>query len=374
MDAVTQLQNYLLSITSFMSMSVQHAWQGAGAVSIEQHKQAVQQEHADAQAQEQQQAAAAKVAALPTIPEAGGSTATAAASSDAPTSAAAAGPPLLIPSLSAPLYSGLHPSVEHAMADRAHQLFKRVLEADTLIQALPPLHAAPHDMASQVEQVQFLEAFNEKAGQELKEAQQEAGQTRPLRNERSANLRRNACAVAVRISHAAACSCDVCSLCQRSGSSALPTCCNKPPHANCAPTPIKPPQTQPSEPRSELVRSLQAHTLSNSNSILSGLDLRIGASTQSKAQQGARCNCKLRQQATHSMSTHDHDQSKGDVLYVVLRLRRARNSTAMFAWLREEEHSSGEPRGALCSNRSSHRSGDVGSWLRDTSGGSHRDG
>src|SRR4051812_6488495 len=45
MDGVTQLQNYLSSITSFMTFSLQHAWQGAGAVSVEQMQQAVREEH-----------------------------------------------------------------------------------------------------------------------------------------------------------------------------------------------------------------------------------------------------------------------------------------------------------------------------------------
>ena len=60
------------------------------------------------------------------------------------------------------------------MADRAHQLFKRVLEADALIQALPPLDRPPHDLPSQLEQVLWLEAQNERVTADLAAAQQEA--------------------------------------------------------------------------------------------------------------------------------------------------------------------------------------------------------
>ena len=160
MDGVTQLQNYLSSITSFMTFSLQHAWQGAGAVSVEQMQQAVREEH---QAHANKSATAA----------AGSAAAAAAASSTAASSSDATATPVL-PSLDAPQYSGLHPSVEHAMADRAHQLFKRVLEADALMQALPPLHLPPHDLRSQLEQIQYLEGCNQEAGRELEEAQEEA--------------------------------------------------------------------------------------------------------------------------------------------------------------------------------------------------------
>lgn len=159
MDGVTQLQNYLSSITSFMTFSLQHAWQGAGAVSVEQMQQAVREEH--------------QAHALKSSAEGSAAGSTAAAASTAASSADAAASPVL-PSLDAPQYSGLHPSVEHAMADRAHQLFKRVLEADALMQALPPLHLPPHDLTSQAAQIAFLEECNQQAGKELEAAQAEA--------------------------------------------------------------------------------------------------------------------------------------------------------------------------------------------------------
>ena len=164
MDSLTQLQNYVASIGSFMTDSLHAAWNEAGALTAEQVRQA-----------DRERRAALANPELPPIPAS-----SPAAAADGSAGGGADGDVLvvngvLIPSLNAPLYSGLPPSVEFHMADRAHQLFKRVLEADALMQALPPVHHPEHDLQAQVERIKFLEAHGEKAAHQLKEAQDEAG-------------------------------------------------------------------------------------------------------------------------------------------------------------------------------------------------------
>jgi hypothetical protein len=185
MDGVTQLQNYASSLAQFMAQSLQHAWQGAGTVSVEQLKQTVQEEHwaadraraaADAAALD----AAASAAASASASASSSSASALAASPDASVSSAPASSSVSVPvpSLDAALYSGLSAPVEHAMADRAHQLLKRALEFDALIQSLPPMQSTENNAQSHVQQVQFLEAASQSAGRRLAEAQEEAGQSR----------------------------------------------------------------------------------------------------------------------------------------------------------------------------------------------------
>lgn len=175
MDSVTQLQNYLSSITSFMTHSLQHATHGSQTVSVDQLTEALMAEHqqhrdlqaaaasASASAAGGAATAAPKSSLLPTIAE--GEPAAATATTSQPTDP--------IPDLAAPLYSGLAPSVEFAMCDRAHQLFKRVLEADVLLASLPT-ELGPEAQKRQLAQIAYLESYNEKAGQELADAQAEA--------------------------------------------------------------------------------------------------------------------------------------------------------------------------------------------------------
>jgi hypothetical protein len=145
MDSITQLQNYVTSIDSFMTESLHAAWNESGSISVEQVQQA--------QREGQSAAAAAEIAADDGMPSVNG----------AP-----------IPSLSAPLYSGLAPGVEFQLENRAHQLFKRVVELDALLQGLPPVHDPQHDLHAQLEQISFLQALSNWAGQELEQAQKEA--------------------------------------------------------------------------------------------------------------------------------------------------------------------------------------------------------
>ena len=169
MDSVTQLQNYLSSITTFMTHSLQHATHGAQTVSVEQLHEALKAEHV---AHREMQAAAAKLT-TPNFTTPGGSASGADQTAAASSSGAVADSSLVVPSLDAPLYSGLYPNVEHAMADRAHQLFKRVLEADALLASLPQ-ELGEAAQSKQLEQLAYLEAYNEEAGHELQRAQEEA--------------------------------------------------------------------------------------------------------------------------------------------------------------------------------------------------------
>lgn len=108
------------------------------------------------------------------------------------------------------------------MADRAHQLLKRALEFDALIQSLPPMQSTENDAQSHVQQVQFLEAASQSAGRGLAEAQEEAGQSRADRANRVQAKRSEAKRSVPRHSHAindVLSSC-VCACGQRCGSSA----------------------------------------------------------------------------------------------------------------------------------------------------------
>lgn len=175
MDSVTQLQNYLSSITTYMTQSLQHATYGALTVSTEQLTEALKAEHQ--QLAELQAQAAAKGKEAANANANGVTTAAAAATTD---DSGATGQALatdassvVAPELDAPLFSGLHPSVEFPMCDRAQALFKRVIEADVLIGSLPA-DVGPDAQRRQMEQLAFLESYNEKAGQELAEAEERA--------------------------------------------------------------------------------------------------------------------------------------------------------------------------------------------------------
>jgi hypothetical protein len=170
MDSVTQLQNYLSSITTFMTHSLQHATHGAQTVSVEQLHEALKAEQV---AYREMQAAATAKLTTPNSTTPGGSASAGDQTAAASSAGAVADSSLVIPSLDAPLYSGLYPNVEHAMADRAHQLFKRVIEADVLLASLPQ-ELGEAAQRKQLEQLAYLEAYNERAGRELLEAQEEA--------------------------------------------------------------------------------------------------------------------------------------------------------------------------------------------------------
>lgn len=169
MDSVTQLQNYLNSITGFMTQSLLHAHHGAQTVSDAQLVQALKDERTRAAELQAEEAAAAAAAAA-------SSTTTAAASAAdgtlATTTADSSSPSVPIPDLSSPLYSGLSPSVEHAMCDRAHHLFKRVIEFDSLLQALPPLSPGEHER--QMHMLRSLQEWNASAGLALEKKKEEA--------------------------------------------------------------------------------------------------------------------------------------------------------------------------------------------------------
>lgn len=167
MDSVTQLQNYLSSITTFMSQSLQHATHGAGTVTIEQLTEALKAEHTqhrEMQAQAQAQSlGGAGVSSGPSL----------SSLSDLSVDPGVGPSPPSVPDLAAPLFSGLQPGVEFAMTDRAHQLFKRIIEADVLLASLPS-ELGPDAQRKQMEQLAFLELYNQQAGRELEEAQAEA--------------------------------------------------------------------------------------------------------------------------------------------------------------------------------------------------------
>lgn len=167
MDSVTQLQNYLSSITSFMTHSMQFATYDSQSVTLQHLAESLAAEREEAEKNRMALTAAAGGAAQPGMQSIKEEGSPAAASADG-------APAIVIPDILAPMHSGLQPSVEVAMADRANQLFKRVLEADVLLQALPDQLDGEAAHRRQMEQIAFLEQCNEEAGRELAQAQEEA--------------------------------------------------------------------------------------------------------------------------------------------------------------------------------------------------------
>lgn len=175
MDSVTQAQNYLSSISGLMAASLHGAIVESQSVSVEQLHDTIRAEHqraAEERVKEQTGAMDGSAAATSVGVKEEGAAAAAMAQSALDASASPAPPP--IPDLGAPLYSGLPPSVEIAVSDRAHQLFKRVMEADVLLASLPPLVGGAATLSQQMQQLAYLEVCNQHAGEELAHAQEQA--------------------------------------------------------------------------------------------------------------------------------------------------------------------------------------------------------
>jgi len=168
MDSITQLQNYVTTITQLMTRCVTDAHTATEGVSEEQVKavlkeekrqELARQQQIQQQQQQQQQTADGSGTAASALPSSSSSI-----SADHPPSAS-----------SSTLYTGLSLSAESVLTDRAHLIFRRVLEADALIQSLPRgMGDSFLEEQRQLSEMAFLQERSEQLGKEIQQAREEA--------------------------------------------------------------------------------------------------------------------------------------------------------------------------------------------------------